>query len=497
MTIINTNLASINAQRNLSSTQTALTTSMQRLSSGSRINSAKDDSAGLAISERISSQIGGMNQAARNANDAISLAQTAEGALQQITSNLQRIRDLAVQAANGSNQAIDRASLNNEASQIISEIDRIASSTTFNGVNLIDGSFNSQTFQVGANNSSSDQINISSIASARSSALGVGSTSSYSTRITGTGLMATPVAFANGDLVINGYRVGASTSDGVSYVYANASSIAKATAINAISGSTGVTATVGPTVLPGVAVTNGGAISAGDLRINGVPIAAIAAVAGPNLAAQRGSQVAAAVNAISSQTGVTANFSTTNGAVTLIAADGRNISLVSSTNASSDRAYTGIDIQVNAIGDITSAISLTSNSSAGITIAEGTTNAAANTGFTAGFTSASVTVGAGLSSLNLGTVAGASSALNTVDAAIQTVSTSRATLGAYQNRLTSAITNLQTNSENLSAARSRIRDTDYAQETASLTRAQVLQQAGTAILAQANSLPNNALSLLR
>ena len=141
---INTNIASLNAQRNLSSSQSALNTSLQRLSSGLRINSAKDDAAGLAISERLSSQIGGLNQAVRNANDGISLAQTAEGDLTQIGANLQRIRDLAVQAANGSNSASDRAALNNEASQLIDEINRVASSSNFIGVKLLDGTFTSQ-----------------------------------------------------------------------------------------------------------------------------------------------------------------------------------------------------------------------------------------------------------------------------------------------------------------------------------------------------------------
>ena len=156
MTVINTNIASLNAQRNLTTSQASLSTSLQRLSSGLRINSARDDAAGLAISERLSSQIGGLNQAVRNANDGISLAQTAEGALQQIGSNLQRIRDLAVQSANGTNSVSDRAALNNEASQLISEINRVASATNFNGVNLLDGSFTAQTFQVCANGTSND-----------------------------------------------------------------------------------------------------------------------------------------------------------------------------------------------------------------------------------------------------------------------------------------------------------------------------------------------------
>ncbi|MBC3917346.1 flagellin [Undibacterium sp. CY18W] len=494
MAVINTNIASLNAQRNLTTSQSALNTSLQRLSSGLRINSAKDDAAGLAISERLSSQIGGLNQAARNANDGISLAQTAEGALQQIGSNLQRIRDLAVQSANGSNSVSDRAALNNEASQLISEINRVASSTNFNGVNLLDGSFSAQTFQVGANGTSNDQISIASITSAKSSALGVGASSSYATTVAGAGAVTT-TALSAGDLSINGFQVGASAADGVSFSNSNASGIAKAAAINAISGSTGVTATVGSTTVAGTASTSATAIASGDITINGVNLGALSA---STSGAQRGAQVAAAVNAISTQTGVTATFNTTTGAVALAAADGRNITVTASTNAAAAAANTGITVSATGATDIaTSTLSLTSTSSAGITLANGTGTGLTAANLTGGFTSASVTVGAGVSSLNLGTAAGATAALTTIDAALQSINSSRASLGAYQNRFSSAIESLQTNSENLTASRSRIRDADFAQETASLTRGQVLQQAGTAILAQANGLPNGVLALLR
>ncbi|MFZ6720281.1 flagellin [Undibacterium sp. Ji49W] len=494
MAVINTNIASLNAQRNLSTSQSALNTSLQRLSSGLRINSAKDDAAGLAISERLSSQIGGLNQAARNANDGISLAQTAEGALQQIGSNLQRIRDLAVQSANGSNSVSDRAALNNEASQLISEINRVASSTNFNGVNLLDGSFSAQTFQVGANGTANDQINIASISSAKSSALGVGASSSYATTVAGAGAVTT-TALAAGDLSINGFQVGASAADGVSFSNSTGSGIAKAAAINAISGSTGVTATVGSTTVAGTASTSATAIASGDITINGVNLGALSA---STSGAQRGAQVAAAVNAISTQTGVTATFNTTTGAVALAAADGRNITVTASTNAAAAAANTGITVSATGATDIaTSTLSLTSTSSAGITLANGTGTGLTAANLTGGFTSASVTVGAGVSSLNLGTAAGATAALTTIDAALQSINSSRASLGAYQNRFSSAIESLQTNSENLTASRSRIRDADFAQETASLTRGQVLQQAGTAILAQANGLPNGVLALLR
>src|SRR5688572_26811910 len=198
--VINMNIASMNAQRNLNQSQSALQTSLQRLSSGLRINSAKDDAAGLAITERFTSQIRGLNQASRNANDAISLSQTAEGALGEISNNVQRIRELAVQSANATNSASDRAALQNEVSQLVSEIDRVASQTAFNGVNLLDGSFTSQAFQVGAN--AGQTISISSISSARTSALGA----SYSASATGGAVTAN--GLASGDLTINGVDVG-------------------------------------------------------------------------------------------------------------------------------------------------------------------------------------------------------------------------------------------------------------------------------------------------
>ena len=243
---INTNIASLNAQRNLNTSQNSLTTALQRLSSGLRINSAKDDAAGLAIAARFTSQINGVNQAARNANDAISLAQTAEGDLGQVTVNLQRIRELSVQAANASNSASDRAALNNEASQLIAEIDRVAGTSAFNGVKLLDGTFTAQTFQVGAN--AGETIAITSISSARSNSLGVGSGSSYSTTLNAL-TATTSTALTTGGLVINGINVGASSSDGVSSSEATSSAIAKAAAINAVQGSTNVTATVDATSL--------------------------------------------------------------------------------------------------------------------------------------------------------------------------------------------------------------------------------------------------------
>jgi len=382
--IINTNIASLNAQRNLNTSQSSLNTSLQRLSSGLRINSAKDDAAGLAIATRFTSQINGLDQASRNANDGIPLAQTAEGALGTITDNLQRIRELAVQSRNATNSATDRAALNTEAQQLKAEIDRVASTTSFNGVKLLDGSFTNQAFQVGAN--VGETITVSSLVNAQSANLG-------------------------------------------------SSSVAQVT---------------------GAAASTFGAITAGDLQINGVNVGAIGA---DTNAANRASSVAAAINSYSSQTGVYA---------TILSSAPTQIVL---TNSGS--------------------VPATPN----IVVALAGTATTASTCLTAATTTPTTT--SGFASLDISSAAGADTAITTMDAALTAVNTARATLGAIQNRFSSVVTNLQTTSENLSASRSRIQDTDFAAETANLTKAQILQQAGTAMLAQANALPQNVLALLK
>jgi flagellin len=492
---INTNIASLNAQRNLTTSASGLATSLQRLSSGLRINTAKDDAAGLAISERLTSQIRGSDQAARNANDGISLAQTAEGDLAQINNNLQRIRELAVQSSNATNSASDRAALNQEAAALIAEIDRVAASSSFNGNKLLDGSFNAQSFQIGANNTANDRIAVTNIASARTATLGLGASQSAAS-FQGTAVTAT--ALAAGDLIINGNNVGASTSDGLSFVSSDASGLAKATAINAVSTTTGVTATAGATTIAGTTSTTQTAIAAGDILINGIDIGALG-VAGS--AGQRGSQVSAAINAKSGQTGVTATYDTTTGAVSLTAADGRNVTISKSVNAGANDANTGLTTGIAAatagVTTAFSAIKLSSVGSSGIMVANGVGAGATAASLTVGFTAAAATAGTGLSAVNLNTAAGAQAALATIDASLTTITGSRAALGAYQTRFASVISSLQTTSENLSASRSRILDTDFAAETAALTRGQILQQAGTAMLAQANSLPNGVLALLR
>ena len=470
--MINTNIASLNAQRNLNTSQSSLATSLQRLSSGLRINSAKDDAAGLAISERFTAQIRGLTQATRNANDAISLSQTAEGDLVQISNNLQRIRELSVQSVNATNSSSDRAALQAESSQLIAEIDRVAANSSFNGVKLLDGTFTSQQFQVGAN--ANQTINITAISSARATALGA----SYSA--TSTGAAVNTVAISGGNVTINGVAIADSVSDGESTANATASAKAKATAINATSG-TGVTATANATAVAGTSMVT--AVLTGTITINGVTTGSIT-TGGGTLAADRTS-VTAAINAVSAATGVTAtNTGADATGVTLAAADGRNI--VSSFTTLT-AAATGVGAAATTLGTLT----LSSTGTSGITVG-GTVAVIGSPASTA-----STQTGTAVSALDISSVAGANAALASLDAALTTINSSRGSLGAYQNRFASVVSSLQTTTENLSASRSRIQDADFAAETANLTRNQVLQQAGIAILAQANAQPNSVLALLR
>jgi len=462
--VINTNIASLNAQRNLNGSQSSLNVALQRLSTGLRINSAKDDAAGLAISERFTTQIRGLNQAARNANDGISLAQTAEGALSEITNNLQRIRELAVQSANATNSTTDRAALQTEVTELIAEIDRVAAQTGFNGVKLLDGTFSSQAFQVGAD--AGQTISISSISSARTASLGA----SFSASVT-SGVV-TANAIGAGDLVINGVDVGAiGTNDARSV----------ASAINAAGGH-GVTASANSLTVSG-GTTDGGTAGTGTLTINGYTTGTITIGAG---AATDRAALASAINAISAASGVTAVDDGTG--IDLVAADGRNI-VHSFTQASGTFNATLTGVAAAA----TTRSTVTLSASQSVTISG---VAPTDAGFTAATTSATLS-GTAISNITVATVAGANTTLASVDAALTSINSSRASLGAVQNRFSSVVSNVQTTAENLSASRSRIQDADFAAETAQMTKSQILQQAGVAILAQANALPNNVLSLLR
>ena len=606
--VISTNISSLTAQRNLATNQASLATSMQRLSSGMRINSAKDDAAGMAISSRMSSQINGQNVAARNANDAISLTQTAEGGLATATDLLQRMRDLSVQSANSTNSDADRASLNAEVTQLKSELDRVANTTSFNGIKLLDGSFSAQSFQVGANSSAADKVQIASIGNLKSSSLGLGGTGGASLS---TGLVTAKLVA--GDVVLSGVQVGASDSAAVlagaqagqtgdsawaiakainevsaqsgvtaqaNTTYAAAASVAAAAAptvaaaavaagsftingvdvgaieagiastdasagtataaisqganvaaaINKISDQTNVIATADATGIVTLTSTNSSsvevavkgtysiaklaadtglapattaatapttltAITANALTINGVGISALGGgnvVVGGTFASQ-GANVAGAINLASGQTGVTATADAKTGAITLAAMDGRNIVVAFAAGATA--ATTGLTA-----GTTRGTVSLTSSNPAGIVVgglsAAGATKAGLGD-FLGKTVTADMTNGSALGSLDISTAAGANRALKTIDNALSSVNAARGNMGALQNRFTSVVSNLQSSSENLSASRSRIQDADFAAETANLSRSQVLQQAGTAMVAQANQLPQGVLALLR
>ena len=692
--VINTNMPSLFAQRNLNKSQQGLETSLQRLSSGLRINSAKDDAAGMSIAERMTAQVKGLDQASRNANDAISLVQTGEGGLNDITTALQRLRELSVQSANATNTDLDRSALQEEASQLVSEIDRIASQTDFNGVKLLDGSFSKQSFQVGAN--AHQQIDVT-MTSARTKDLGAVSSSSVSSRqahlTSSADANASLHVIDQGDLVINGTIIGTAlaSDDTASSALSAQSAIAKAAAINKVSDQTGVIATVNTNTAlgAGMSVSAGGTTAIDSLQINGVTVMDGLDVAGMS-AAERRAAVVSAINEKSGLTGVTARDSgTDDGGVILEAADGRNIKVsaaggelsqnlgltqgihLGSYSLSSDKAIeitdgggriadsglfkgtyetqkayvsstadlstsfnagdfaingavigdslaaddtssstgnansaiskaaainrlseqtgvqavvnenivdgvamtsadvagtiaingiqtatitvTGLSAEdarkvtvdaINAIsgqtgvqavdtGDVSKGIKLVAADGRNITISNGgggltsaatgllisdgsiqygsfTLQSDAEFSISAGFNGEEgvdqLGLGVGsygqgrsgesLDKLDISTQGGATKAITSLDNAIQTINSQRSSLGAVQNRFTSTISNLQTQSENITAAKSRIMDADFAKETAQLTRNQILQQAGVAMLSQANQGPQSVLSLL-
>ncbi len=480
--MINSNISSLNAQRNLNTSQNSLNTSLARLSSGLRINSAKDDAAGLAISERMTSQIRGLNQAVRNANDGISLSQTAEGAMSEIGNNLQRIRELAVQSANATNSASDRASLQAEAAQLTAEITRVASQTQFNGTNLLDGSFLNQSFQVGAN--ANQTINIASIGDSRATGLGSHTLTTNGTAM-GTATAAAGALAANGVAVEAGLTLATNkgTTGNISYA-AGADAKAIAAAINTAASGIGVTATASNSATIG-SLSGTGTVA---LTLNGSSVSATITDTADL------SGLASAINGLQSTTGVTASFASTTdkSVITLSTSDGRDINLSDFTNGVTTASVTA--------GATTTTLTSGGNDSTTVT---GTVELASSAGPITAAGSNATEFGAITSSFNsvatsdLSSSANAQIAIKTLDAALAQINSSRGDLGAIQNRFSSTIANLQSTAENLSASRSRIQDADFAAETANMTRGQILQQAGVAILAQANSLPNNVLSLLR
>lgn len=470
---INTNTASLNAQRSLSKSTNSIGRSFQRLSSGLRINSAKDDAAGLAISSRFTSQIRGLNQAVRNTNDGISLAQTAEGALEESAAILQRVRELSVQAANDTNTTSDREALQAEVDQLVEELDRIGETTNFNNNNILDGSFLGAKFHVGANSKETITVNVSD---ARSTALG------RQARYDGTAVTAAN-SLSTGDVNLNGVSIRGTVAadDTVSTTLNNGSAIAKAEAINDSTAFTGVRAIVNEASVSGGAIAGGTLDSANNVAINGQTITGVSIESN-----DANDELVNAINAVTDSTGVVATLDQDNQLV-LTADDGRNIEVeVNGTGG----ATTGLAAGVTG-GSITlqsdEQISLTTNANGAAAISLGT---AGNTDILGVNASNSV------STIDVTTRDGANLAIDIADVAIGQVSTVRADLGAIQNRLEATVNNLSATSENLSAARSRIRDADFAEETAQFTRNQIVQQAGISVLAQANNQPQVALSLL-
>lgn len=395
---VNTNVASLNTQRNLNNSSNALGTSLQRLSTGSRINSAKDDAAGLQIANRLTSQINGMGVAVKNSNDGISMAQTAEGALEQSTTILQRMRDLALQSANGSNSPEERQALNQEVVELKKELDRIANTTSFGGKKLLDGSFGTTTFQVGAAANETISVKLDEMSTkAMEAKLSKGqlAVDTFSAPATGSGVVAISITMAGGTPKVYSapYVEDASEAEQLQ---------ALATAIN--------DANIGV----GAFINEEGSL---DL-----------------ISAMSSGANAGQISALSYGTGV-------------------------------DVAAATADVETN---------NILTNSDFGEVTNE---NKAAD--------------------IDINTVLGAQAAVIIIDQAIQKIDAQRADLGAVQNRFENTIQNLQNIQENVSAARGRIQDTDFAAETATLSKNQIMQQAGTAILAQANQLPQAVLSLLQ
>jgi len=505
--IINTNIDSLNSQRQLTRSQGDLSTALQRLSSGLRINSAKDDAAGLAIADRFTSQIRGLDQARRNANDGISLAQTAEGSLSSMADMLQRVRELAVQSANETNSASDRAALQNEVSNLTAELNRMAQTTQFNGRNLLDGTFTSAQFQVGANanqtiTATSQNFLTSAYGSYRMGSLEEGDDTTHTTNgdlvkgSTTTNVITTFSATNTTRLTGTSFTVNGSLgSQAITYAATDTAKIV-AGAVNAKSALTGVTATA-RTEIQMLSFTAANSYSVAVSGDNTTAVT-VAFTVGASVNSDGLSAAVAAFNDVSSKTGVTARVDDGGTSIILTNAAGNNITLANAASGSTSfnlASYTGGG---NATGSAAVATGATALVQGQLTLDSDKTfnvsGATTNDWFT-GTTGASQQQAVQYADVSNKDAANRTIAL--IDGALQNVATQRARYGALQNRFESTVKSLMTASENMSASRSRIQDADFAAETANLTRAQILQQAGIAMLSQANALPQQVLSLLR
>ena len=490
---INTNVASLTAQRNLGMSQASLNTSIQRLSSGLRINSAKDDAAGLAISERFTSQIRGLNQAVRNANDGISLAQTAEGALKASGDILQRVRELSVQSANATNSASDRKAIQAEVGQLLSELDRISVTTEFNGQKLLDGSFGSATFQVGAN---ANQTITATTGNFRTSTYGAQLMQSKGQAVADA-TAGTEVKPTIGTSVkINGLESATVT------LGANDSAGTVASKVNAVAEKTGVTASARTVSQLELVAGESYSLALTSSNTSAANVT-FSVSAGGDL-----SEAVKAINDVSSQTGVTAKLA--DGKITLINEAGDNIRIVNNSAAASASIKLAASDGAGGFGTAATAAGIGAGTASFGVTATGTVELNSDKGFSTAVATAATapavdvfpgtSVGSKLNSVNtidVSTVEGSTKALKIIDSALAAVNGQRASFGALQSRFETAVNNLQTSAENMSASRGRIQDADFAAETANLSRTQILQQAGTAMVAQANQLPQGVLALLR
>ncbi|WP_412501541.1 flagellin [Shewanella chilikensis] len=473
---VNTNVTSLKAQKNLNGANNHLQTSMERLSSGLRINSAKDDAAGLQISNRLTSQINGLDVAQRNANDGISIAQTAEGAMQESTNILQRMRDLSLQSANGSNSAEDRAAMQKELSALQSELTRIADTTSFGNQKLLDGSYGSQAFQVGANANETISVSLRNV-----SADAIGSSNIVQSvgGVAGTTTATAAPAYTAGTVTVTNNNSG-KTTDITIAATDDASTIAKK--FNDVSATTGVKAQASNTVeLSALDFTNGFSADIGGAVVTG--------------ATDKASLIDQ-INTNGVDIGISARE--VNGSVQVTQADGKNITFGQAT----DGGAGDIDYAVAAVVEGKAVTPTTVTGGGADVVAAGTLSFTSNTSFELSGTNVAELGSIKSSSLStvadldIATASGAQSALAVIDGAIAMIDNQRADLGAVQNRMSFTINNLNSISTNVSDARSRIQDVDFAKETAQMTKQQILSQTSSAMLAQANQLPQVALSLL-
>ncbi|HIF9112857.1 TPA: flagellin [Photobacterium damselae] len=486
---INTNVTAMTAQRNLNSASSSVADSMQKLSSGLRINSAKDDAAGLQISNRLTNQTNGLNVAMRNANDGVSMAQTAEGAMQESTKIMERMRELALQSANGSNSDKDRGAMQKEMGQLQSEMNRIADTTSFGGQNLLDGSFGEKSFQIGANSNETQSLKLMDVSS---HALGKTYKSFDSTgTVSATATAGTQAK--DGGVSIN---VGGKAHNIALGYDMNADALQEK--INNIEGVSGVSVSQakGTPRVESSATLKSFTADKGTLTINkeDIDLSKVGDTEG----------LAKAINDLSEKTGVTATLNTGKTEITLTGSDGNPMDVSADLTGATASKTLSIDSKALVAG----------TTDTGKVHKEGTPEVKGN--FTIDFSSAKLDASIGgdvsigttkltqkagtttdsVASLDLSTQNGAQNAIDVLDAAMEQVDSKRAEIGAFQNRMNHTMSNLANINENVNASNSRIKDVDFAKETVNMTKGQILQQAGTSILAQAKQIPQSALSLL-